>query len=340
MLNSFPRNKSGNILIISFHRLGDTVFTVPAVKEIFNYYSSANVKIITFPECKCIYKILFDEQSIITIDTKEFKLGSRFASRNASHIVKQLKAEVIFDVTGTITSSFLIAGSHASVIIGLNQKYYKSLYSKFVPVRKTPDLMDRYLDVVEMVTPLINRSKLKNFPVSFSGSGRILINPFAGWKAKEWNIRKFILLAIYLKNYYPVAFICEKSQLSGELLDELREYNIPWIFTPTVDDLIEEINNCSLFIGNDSGPLYIAYLLGKPTFAIFGPTSADFPYIKDSYHRYIQKKLQCSPSGSQYCFTEAGLFCPAFECMNLLTIDEVKMTVFSFIREIGLGESN
>ena len=34
--------EDGNIVVISLHRLGDTVFTIPAVKEIKKYYKIEN----------------------------------------------------------------------------------------------------------------------------------------------------------------------------------------------------------------------------------------------------------------------------------------------------------
>jgi ADP-heptose:LPS heptosyltransferase len=115
--------------------------------------------------------------------------------------------------------------------------------------------------------------------------------------------------------------------------------HIPVLFTSTVGDLIREIKNCSLFIGNDSGPLHIANFLGKPTYAIFGPTSVEFPYIPNFYHRYINKTLNCSPNGTQYCFTKGGLFCPAYECMHQLTFEEVKKDVLNFIDALGLRKN-
>ncbi len=71
---SFPKNKSGVILIVSFHKLGDTVFTIPAVKELVNYYKNNEVIILTFSECTPIFRIAFQGIKIVTIDKKEFQI--------------------------------------------------------------------------------------------------------------------------------------------------------------------------------------------------------------------------------------------------------------------------
>jgi ADP-heptose:LPS heptosyltransferase len=99
--------------------------------------------------------------------------------------------------------------------------------------------------------------------------------------------------------------------------------------------LIIKIKECSAFIGNDSGPIYIASLLDKPTFTLFGPTNPEFSLSSGEHHRYIAKSLKCSPAkNTQYCFTQAGQNgCPAFECMNLLGLDEVNRCIRLFLEE-------
>lgn len=326
-------------MILSFHRLGDAVFTVPAVKEIITYYKDKQVSILTYPDSKSIYKTVVKEGSVTSVDKKEFKLNLRIPSGKVHRILRKLEPEILFDITGTIASALLITRSHASRVIGLNKKYYKSVYSDYISIRQSPDLMDRYLEVVKRVVPAIDNKGIKEFSVDFNISDHILINPFAGWKAKEWNLNKFIKLAGELTIIHPVKLICKEGQLPQPVLDELKFMGIPVIFTSTVEDLINEIKHCSLLIGNDTGPLHIANLLGKPTYAIFGPTAVEYAYIPGYYHKYIKKSLKCSPNGTQYCFTNAGLLCPAYECMNQLTYEEVKTDILSFINGLGMNNN-
>jgi len=102
-----------------------------------------------------------------------------------------------------------------------------------------------------------------------------------------------------------------------------------------VENLIEHINSCSIFIGNDSGPIYIASLLGKPTITIYGPTNPEYSRPIGEHHHVIANTIKCSPEkNKQYCFTTAGMFgCPSFECMNLLNVDEVYNNVAPLIKE-------
>ena len=103
--------------------------------------------------------------------------------------------------------------------------------------------------------------------------------------------------------------------------------------TKNIDDLISIIAGSSIFISNDSGPLQIAALLGKPTFTIYGPTNPEYHLPFGNHHRFIQKIIECSPpKGEKFCFTNAGRDgCPSFECMNLLSVEEVLPQVMDFI---------
>jgi heptosyltransferase-2 len=95
------------------------------------------------------------------------------------------------------------------------------------------------------------------------------------------------------------------------------------------------VNN-DLIVSNDTRIIYIASLLGKPTFTIYGPTNPEYSLPFGKYHRFIQKKIVCSPKpGEQYCYLEAGKKCPSFECMNQLTVEEVYEKLSNFIFEIN-----
>jgi ADP-heptose:LPS heptosyltransferase len=84
--------------------------------------------------------------------------------------------------------------------------------------------------------------------------------------------------------------------------------------------------------------LQIAALLGKATFTIYGPTNPEFHLPFGKYHAYVQKNISCSPKKNEkFCFTDAGRDgCPSFECMNLLSVEEVIPRVMDFISRLNI----
>jgi heptosyltransferase-2 len=320
--------------VIALHRLGDTVFTIPAISEIQKLYRQKMI-VICFPESIPIYNLTLNDIYFCPIDRENFFFGRRIAKIKAKKKLSSLKPKIIFDLTGSMISASLIFSQRAKQIIGINGERFRTIYDKFIAFRKNPHLVDVYLDAISPVIQLTDRNNLKKIPTVFNPKGKILIHPFAGWRAKEWNFNKYYKLAISLKRFYQISLIVPINNISNDITNEFFLDGVEVIQTQTVEQLIEQIKSCSIFIGNDSGPLYIASLLGKPTFSIYGPTNYEFSSPFGESHQNITKTLKCSPEkNKQYCFTTAGMFgCPSFECMNLLEFEDAYDRIIELINK-------
>ena len=323
-----PKSYSNNVSLLALHKIGDSIFTIHAIKKIIEFHQDKTISIICFPETESIYKIAFPEINILITPHKYF-WKARIAKHQAKKIFRDTKPDIIYDLTGAITSATLIAFSSTKKIVGMNLEYFKPLYDYFTPMRTTPHLIDMYMDVAHLVIPAEQNLDYE-FPIKSNGSRKILIHPHAGWSAKEWGIEKYFALAKRLAPEYEVEFICEEGSLSEEIKIYIRELFV-LKETKSVEELIENINDCAVFIGNDSGPIYIANMLGKPTFTIYGPTNPEFSQPFGKHHVEIHHDVSCSPRNTQYCFTDAGRKCPDYVCMHNLTVDEVYNKAIDFL---------
>lgn len=331
-LNSKNNN---SVLIISLHKIGDTVLTVPTVK-LLNKYFNNKIYILCFEASKEIYKHIFNDLEYITVKKNQILFGDRILNKQIIKEIKNLSPETIVDLTGSITSALVIFKTKVSNIIGTNEDFYRGLYSKFIPIRKTPHLLDIYLDVVRSIAPDLVEDSVREFTIRIKKEKQILIHPFAGWAAKEWSFNKFLLLYEKLINKFECKFIFEKNMLKFDLIHELQKLGINYIETKTIEELKYELSNSSLLISNDSGPIHIASMLGVPTFGIYGPTHPVYHVPIGKYHRYVMKRIKCSPQNSKYCFTYGGRFCPTYDCMSNLSVDDVFRSVLSFVQELGI----
>ena len=323
------------LVIISFHRLGDTVFTIPAIKEIFNHYRNFNKTILCYPDSKKIYELVFSEQ-IITLIKDDFKYGTRLATSKGRKLLRKLNPEIIFDLTGTITSASLIYNSSAKKILGTNERIFRKIYTAFKYRRKIPHLIDNYLDIAELDFKYERSENIYEFKADINKNGILLIHPFAIRNAKEWNLEKYIELAEKLNLKFNVELISPENFLDEKTKKEIIKKGITINVTKSLDELISLIKRCSVFISNDTGPLYIANLMGKATFTIYGPTNPDYSFPFGENHMFVRKLIECSPIKDQFCFTLAGIYCPMYECMNLLSIDEVFEKLNKFLDRLGI----
>ena len=323
-INKLFTNDEGNVVVIALHRLGDTIFTIPAIREIQKFYKK-KVIIVCFPESVPIYNLAFNNIEYCTVEKEDFLLGIRIAKLKVRKKINSCKPQIIIDLIGGMSSASIIFTSRAKVIVGMNKDFFKGIYDKFTNIRENPQLIDIYLDAISTDIQLQDRTELKKLPESYNRDGIILIHPFAGWKEKEWNLLKFIKLAEKLINNYHVGLITPAGQLSSDIISEIKSKHIEVIQTSSIEELIQNINECSIFIGNDSGPVNIANFIGRPTFTIYGATNPEFTASLSDHQKYIQKVLNCSARhGEKFCIIEGAIYsCQGIQCMNYLTLDKV-----------------
>lgn len=318
--------------IIALHRLGDAIFTIPAIQQLDNYHKD-NLSLLCFSETIPIYKIAFQTIEFVEIRHDEFLFTDRIASPRLRKKFKKMRFTTIYDLTGVIRSASLLFNYPANKIIGLNEPHYCSIYTRYIPIRTEPHISDNYLDVVRAVTPLkkIESPNKTNNELAEN----ILIHPFASLKSKEWNFNKYVALAETLNEKHKCFLIFPQDRASFDVLEELRKTKIEFVVTSSTSELIEVINHCILLIGNDSGPVHIANLLGKPTFTIYGPTNPDFHKPLNGQNQYIINQITCSPEKSEkMCFTLGGVYCPSYECMHGLDIKRVEDKINRFLKTI------
>ena len=325
------------IVIIALRKLGDAVFTIPAIRQIQGVHKS-KMLLICFPETEPIYRVALSNIDIKVLSHDSFYLKDRIAKLSARRMIAKLQPGTIIDLTGVITSATLILSSNAENIIGTNEKYFHALYSEYIDAPGNVHMVNQYLSIVKKHFSLPDDPSSEEFNIKIKQDGYILIHPFAGWDAKEWNLPKFISLAKQIGNDYKCLVVIPAGYLRKMQVDEIDISGLEIIEAKDVDELITVIKECSLFISNDSGPLQIAALLGKPTFTIYGPTNPDFHLPFGDNHKYIQKAIECSPKkGEKFCFTNAGRDgCPSFECMNLLPVEDVSVQVMEFIDSLKI----
>lgn len=323
--------KSDSVLIIALHKLGDTVFSMPTISEFIK--EKSNVYLVCYPECRPILELKFSCK-IITINKDEIYFGQRLAGFSARKKLKKIKPNQILDITGSVASATLIFGLRSKTVIGANTNSFKAIYTNYFEQQELNNQFNfyrSYLGKEEFTEEELNRF----FAENLSGEN-IFLHPYAGWAAKEWNPDNFIELFQRLKSNGEKVFILADSNESFNYLKQLNLAQI--IYTETVQDLIEKIKNAKLFIGNDSGPVNIAKLIGVPTITLYGPTNPIFHHLDSWQHQYIEKRVHCSPAiNKKFCHTFAGrVGCDDFICMKNIDVDSVFDEAQKLLAEIEL----
>jgi lipopolysaccharide heptosyltransferase II len=153
----------------------------------------------------------------------------------------------------------------------------------------------------------------------------VCIHPGATWPAKKWLPKLFGELADMLAVKLGAQVIMLAGPNDGEAVSAALKHsfsNIKVLADLPLRQLAAIIAHCSLFIGNDAGPMHIAAAVGTPTIGLFGPGEENiwFPYASGEGHVALRKDVPCHPCHLDFCNREAEGF---MECMKLLTVGEV-----------------
>jgi len=328
------------ILIINLNRLGDTVFSLFAIDNIINKYNGYKIIILTYEDNKSILKNKYPDCFYETIDKSDLLWGRRIVKNKVRKKINSIDASIIFDLTGSMLTASFLFWNRAKKIYGKNIKYFKDIYTDFTLPREEPHFIDIYLDVVKLDIKMNDILSNREFPSKFTRDQKILIHPFAIRNAKEWSFDNYIKLAIDLKENYNTVIVSPPDFISKTYLKYIDEKGIELKITNNIDELLSIIKDSSLFISNDSGPIYIASMMGKATFTIYGPTNPKFSLPYGENHNYIQKTLKCSADSKLYCDTIAGIYCKTHECLKTLEYTDVYSAIKNHITKLELIQKN
>ncbi|MDT3696513.1 MAG: glycosyltransferase family 9 protein [Ignavibacterium sp.] len=323
---------TGKVLLISLHKLGDTVFTIPAIKALLRE-KNISITIVCFSHSEIIYKKQLDFVEYIIVDYDEFIFGGRIASKRLRKKIKNLQVDSIVDMKGSVISASMIFNHRCSLIYGINEIYYRKIYSTFIPIRNSPHQIDLYFDAAKAFNPELNTS-FNGFQPKRILQDEIYIIPLAGWSAKEWGLNNFISLYKMLIEKYKVSFVFPQNAISDDIISELRYQNIKVINSEDIEHFFQLLETCKLLISNDSGPIQMAAMIGIPTFTIYGPTNPIFHMPLGKNNHFIRKELDCSPYTTKVCYADAGESCGHRSCMNQLNIYDVFNQIELLIKDI------
>lgn len=330
--NEFLYKNSNKILIVSLHKIGDTIFTIPSVRYL-HYKFKDKITIICYDNSAILYKKFIDEKiNFIIIDKRDLSFN-RYVKGSALKVLSIFSFNYVFDLTGSITSVSILNKIYSKQKYGFTDNYLYTAYNYYCIKKERAPLWSMYFDVIKLFDENANLDQyLKLFKKNIDKI-KIAIHPFAGWKAKEWDLDKFIRLYKDLSKNYDVNFIIDKERLIPELEKRLEIEKVKYFISKSLEELLNNLTNYSLFIGNDSGPMHLAVFLGIPTFTIYGPTNPLFHKPNVPYHESINITVSCSPKENEkMCIKYGGqVGCNYFECIDKLEYDFVFNKVTSFI---------
>lgn len=153
-------------------------------------------------------------------------------------------------------------------------------------------------------------------------NGLIVLHTGARLPARVWPLENYReLLGKIRADGWSVKLLANPEQ--G---DWWRQAGENPVVPRTIPELLAEMENCEVFIGNCSGPGHLAAILGLPTFTLFGPSMPEWFLPLHPRAEYIEGPACPFRPCADYCHFSA----PA--CLTGLAPEPVWSRVQSFLR--------
>ncbi|WP_347274153.1 glycosyltransferase family 9 protein [Candidatus Kuenenia sp.] len=141
-------------------------------------------------------------------------------------------------------------------------------------------------------------------------------------RVKAWNIFDVLLIT------GPADTVINHN------VSKLPQNNICIIDNQPLPKLAAILQQCDLFLGNDSGITHLAAATGISTLAIFGSTDSNVWGPRGKSVKICYHPTQCSP-----CSDEARKDCFPKTCLESITIENMQKEISTFLSTKKSGSS-
>jgi heptosyltransferase I len=293
-----------SLLVVRLGAMGDIIHTLPAVTALRSAFQETKIGWVVedrWAELLCARdsrrsgprsasRPLVD--FVHTTDTKAWRksLLSRETQRQISKIrreIRDCKYEIAVDFQGALKSAAIARLSRAGTIFGManpREAPARIVYNHRVATTGT-HVVEQYHSIAEAVAARRLATTRIEFPrddnaegtiaekLSEIGENFVLINPGAGWGAKQWRPERFGEVASELAKTGLAPLInFGPGEKELALTVESASDGAARLISCSIAELIALNRRAKLFIGGDTGPMHLAAALGVPVVAIFGPT--------------------------------------------------------------------
>lgn len=336
MIRPFER-----ILIRSTSWIGDSVISIPALRELRRIFPSSEMVLLVKPWVRDVFLDAdFIDDMLIHKNGFSGTLSTIQAIRKA-----HFDAAILFQ--NAFIAAALVYCAGIPVRIGFPTDHRRLLLTHPLdlaePVRQSHQIF-YYLDIASKVEELAFRRSGVDFqtpdfrlPVSEVRKARartylhglgldvsqklIAVNPGAtNSRAKQWPADRFAQIGEWLADSCDCNVLLMGAASEKELSESIahRMQHPPVLLTgqTTLAESIAILSICDLVISNDTGPAYLSAALGRPTLTIFGPTNFNMICPTSDTAHIVRSPVHCAPCMFRDCPT-------GHECMRGVTVDMV-----------------
>lgn len=339
-----------NILVMRYRFIGDTVLTVPFLRNLREAYPAARIDLMLEPfsgqvieGCPYVDEVIPFEFKTIHAYSSQSERGKWSGYAHYWKFIRQRKYDAVFVLKRSLSSALLAWAAGVPHRIGFATEGRGLILTDPVPYRQDQHEVENFLDCLRVLDIHIGSKALELWPSAeadrkvgslFSNAGwkqddlKIIVHAAASLPAKQWPLERFAAVMKIMKQKYNARFIYSGAKGDSSLYQTIEQQGpfagLNLSGMTTLHENLSVYRASHLFFGVDSGPMHMAAAVGVPVIALFGPTDERKWGPWGEGHTVITKRLSCYPCKPHKCADN--------ECMKRISIEEV---IDALERKIG-----
>ena len=312
--------------------MGDVLLCTPLVRTLRLQYPKANIVFLVNSGTEEILRHNPHIDEVLVLSRADLFTQLQFLWE-----IRSRRFDCVLDLTDGDRSAIITAVTGAAMKIGFNnEKRWRGIvYHHCIPVRYGSMHM---IDYHGQVASQLGIHGSPGLPEMFVGEQDeavaqrmlaeehlqdrpwVMIHPTARYWSKAWPAERYAALSDWFsKQGLSVVLVgSDKDKKVGADIQGFAESNpISLMGKTSVLELAALMKRCSLFVGNDGGPMHVAAAMGCPVLALFGPTDPAVWGPRGDRVRVLYKGLDCDA-----CFLP-GCLRGEESCMKLISVEEV-----------------
>ncbi|RMH69994.1 MAG: hypothetical protein D6675_10885 [Gemmatimonadetes bacterium] len=322
------------LLLVQLAPLGDTCCLIPfAVQLAEQGYA---VDAVCQPGLEAVWSYMLPHVRLFPIQPNRWE--PHYVQTATAEMARH-PYEAVFITTMTPFAAFISSYARSAHRVGLiENRFYKGARLIFTVVHRTnpqEHINRRFEHLLRCYLPEFRRHK-PHSPTA--GDGYVLLHPGGKWKPRRWMPDRFLAVARWLaEQNIPTKIVVHQSEtdLLHFFATVQRHSNLEICQTTHLNELIDLVQKCTLFIGNDSGPAHLANLFNKITLVLWGPGNYERIHPQGENVIVLMKPVECRPC-RQYLHADR---CERGEnvCLQQITVNDVLNTLQQFLPTVLSG---
>ncbi|MEI8390159.1 MAG: lipopolysaccharide heptosyltransferase II [bacterium] len=310
------------ILVIRYRFIGDTVLTIPFLRNLRRAYPQAQIDMLVGPvsgdvllDCPYIDNLIYFDT------TKKHRYENTGEQKRTFFSYVKLLRQSRYDKAYVLKRSFSSAAlaflAGIKDRIGFDTEGRGFLLTKKILYVKNKHEVECFLDILKADDIPVRDNHLENWisdkseekiqeilkNYDLSEKQKVLVHATSGNINKQWPVENFAKIIEFLSNEKNILVFFTGTAGDSEIYDrilnlihlELKNKPVNLCGELSIQDSTALINKMNFVVGSDSGTLHIAASLNIPVIGIYGPMNPKKWRAWGEIHKPVSLDLPCIP---------------------------------------------